>query len=157
MIPFKNKNTGFSFIEMMIALTLLAVFGTSIFLVQANITSKVFKTHTALQPSYDMNYLLYQLNNKILQATIRKEDVNALSVSVEHKNPQETITLTLHPIAEKSELYKPFSKHIRAVHITQKTNDSTKVIHTFAYIPTIKNDDKNKNNTDTNQPAAKGQ
>ncbi len=137
MIPFKNLKPGFSFIEIMVALTLLGIFGSSLFLVQSNIFSKVSKTHQALFFNQDSVYDIFQLKNKIHQAVLQKQSVNTLTIQEDKKNPDRKIHIKLLNISDQSEV-KDFSKHVRIVQ-SSATYDGTRTLNwfSFMYIPEL--------------------
>lgn len=146
MIPFKNLNTGFSFIEIMVALTLLGIFGSSLFLVQSNIFLKVSKTHQKLFFNQDFSYDMFQLKNKIQQAVLNKKSIDGITVQEHKKNPDRTINLKLLTISEQSELAS-FAKHVRIVKSTA-TYDQTKNINWFnlVYIPELTEEEPKEKN-----------
>ena len=137
MRPFKNLKSGFSFVEIMIALTLLGIFGSSLFLVQSNIFSKIFKTHQSLFFNQDIMYDSVQLKNKIHQAILKKESIDNLTIQENRKNPERKISLKLIPISKESEL-APFSKNLRLIQ-SSATYDDQRVIEwfNFVYIPKL--------------------
>jgi len=157
MIHFKNLKNGSSFIEMMVALTLLATFGTSIFLVQSNIFTKIFKTHQKANINQDVLQELIKLKTKIQQTVLQKKEVDGISLHEDKKNPARKIDLTLQKIPENSVLSKTFGKNIRIIKntITYENNYATSWF-TFAYIPVIQKEPKEqaKNNA-TNAEGAK--
>lgn len=154
MIPFKNLNHGFSFIEMMVALTLLAIFGSSIFLVQTDIFSKIFKTHQVSNVNQDVLQELIQLKNKIQQNIIQKKEIDNLAIHETKQNPERKIDLVLQKIPESSLLYSTFSKNIRIVKSTiTYVNNHSVTWYTFMYIPTIQKKEAKANQDEAKQPA----
>lgn len=137
MIRFKNLKSGFSFVEIMIALALLGIFGSSLFLVQSNIFSKVFKTHQALFFYQDNVYNMVQLKNKIQQAILQKKSIEGITIEEDKKNPNRKINLTLAKISDQSEL-KSFSKNVRIVKnsITYDDNRTIQLCN-LIYIPKV--------------------
>jgi prepilin-type N-terminal cleavage/methylation domain-containing protein len=137
MIPFKNLKPGFSFVEIMVALTLLGIFGSSLFLVQSNIFSRVSKTHQALFFNQDIMYDLFQLKNKIHQAVLEKKSVDAITIQEDKKYPDRKINIKLLKISDQSEL-KDFSKHVRIVQ-SSATYDAKRTLNwfSFMYIPEL--------------------
>lgn len=137
MIPFKNLKYGFSFIEIMIALALLGIFGSSIFLVQNNIFSKIFKTHQSLFFNQDIIYDSIQLKNKIHLAVLEKQSVDSITIQESRKNPDRKMTIKLLPISSDSEL-KSFSKNLRIVQSSATYNDQRTIQwFNFIYIPKL--------------------
>jgi prepilin-type N-terminal cleavage/methylation domain-containing protein len=153
MISFKNLKSGFSFIEMMVALTLLAIFGSSIFLVQSDIFSKIFKTHQAADTNQDVIQELIKLKTKIEQTVLQKKEIDAIALHETKKNPNRKIDLTLKNIPENSTLYKTFGKDIKIVQSSITYENNYKVTwHTFTYIPKIVEKPKEQPKADTQTP-----
>lgn len=151
---------GFSFVEMMIALTLLSIFGTSLFVTQTNILSRILTTHQLVIQSNDVDQALQQFHMQLYQAILDKKDPNTITTTIQHKNPDRTITLKLQPVAEQSSLHKNFSKQIRFIHITTSLQDNKKIDwYTLFYVPQINPQPEKKtpkeNSTET--PVRSGQ
>ncbi len=144
MIPFKNLKSGFSFIEIMVALTLLGIFGSSLFLVQSNMLLKVSKTHFNLSFMQDAAYDIFQLKNKIQQAVLLKNSVDSITIHEDKKNPHRKINLKLFKISDQSEL-KDFSKNVRIVQ-NSVTYDNNRIMNWFSlvYIPELIEESKAK-------------
>lgn len=135
MMHSKHLKTGFSFVEIMIALGLLGIFGSSLFLVQSNMFSKVFKTHQSLFFNQDIIYDLTQLKNKVHQAILQKESVDSITIQENKKNPDRKVSLKLVKISDQSEL-KDFSKNVRIVESSAiYDNNRTIKWFSFMYIP----------------------
>lgn len=138
MMRFKNLKEGSSFIEMMVALTLLAIFGTSIFMVQSTIFTKIFRTHQTAQINQDVTQELIKLKTKIQQTVLQKKEVDTISSQETKKNPGRKIDLTLQKIPESSALFKTFEKNIRIVQNSITYENNNKITwFTFTYIPAI--------------------
>ena len=141
---FKNLNSGFSFIEIMAALTLLSIFGTSIFLVQNSIFSKAYKTHQLLLFSQNFSYNLLELKNKIDKAILNKESIDTIKIHTDKKNPDRTVDIKTLAISNESELNK-FSKNLRIVqNSTTFDNQSTITWFNLIYIPQKLDNEKTK-------------
>jgi len=132
-----SQTNGFSFIEMMIALTLLAVFGTSLFLVQTNILSKILTTHRLVAQSNDIDQELQQFQMQLHQAILQKKAPETATLSITKQNPDRTISIKLNPIAEKSSLHKIFAKQVRMTQITIKQDQYQTTWYSLLYIPAI--------------------
>ncbi len=151
MIHFKNLKQGSSFIEMMVALTLLAIFGSSIFLVQSNIFTKIFKTHQTALINQDVTQELITLKTKIQQTVLQKKEVDVIALHEVKKNPERKIDLTLQKIPASSSLFKTFEKNIRIVQNTITYENNRKATwFTFTYIPVIQKQAKNDTAISTN-------
>lgn len=144
MIPFKNLRHGFSFIEIMVALTLLSIFGSSLFLVQNNIFSKVSKVHKALFFNQDVIYDIFQLKNKVYQAVLEKKSADAITIHEDKKNPERKINIKLLKISDQSEL-KDFLKYVRIVQ-SSATYDTKETLNwfSFMYIPELREEEKSE-------------
>jgi prepilin-type N-terminal cleavage/methylation domain-containing protein len=70
MMHLKNRNPGFSFIEVMIALTLLAIFGSSLFFTQTSLFAKLIKTHTTFINMLETDQQLLKFNQQVQQALL---------------------------------------------------------------------------------------
>ncbi|MBI2344802.1 prepilin-type N-terminal cleavage/methylation domain-containing protein [Candidatus Dependentiae bacterium] len=152
MIPFKNLKAGFSFIEIIVALTLFAIFGSSLFLVQSNIFSKVLKTHQILFFNQDNIYHIMQLKNKIHHAVAEKQSVDTIKIKENKKNPDRSIDLKLINISDQSEL-KNFSSNVRIVESSVTYHDNRTIKwFSFVYIPEIAQD---KQKEESKTPQAK--
>lgn len=112
MIHFKNNQAGFSFIEMMAALAIFAIVSTSIFLVHNNIFLHMIKTHQRVQLSANMQYALFELQQKIKQTLSQKKPAGQEQVTIESKIRPIITTSTLQKIKETSALYKNFYKNV---------------------------------------------
>jgi len=148
MIHFKNLKSGFSFIEIMVALALLGIFGSSLFLVQSNMFSKVLKTHQSLFFNQDIMYDFVQLKNKVHQAVLQKQSVDTITIQENKKNPDRKVTLKLIKISDQSEL-KDFAKNVRIVE-SSCIYDNNRTIESFnfLYIPeTVEKTEKETKNS----------
>jgi prepilin-type N-terminal cleavage/methylation domain-containing protein len=134
---FKNSHTGFSFIEMMVALTLLATFGTSLFLVQTNIFAKILSTHRMVIQSNDIDQELVQFQIKVQQAIIQKKSPEKITINIKKQHPDRTISIKMKEIAQGSSLHKIFAKYVRIVQITIVQDQYQNDWYSFMYIPPI--------------------
>lgn len=131
------NRSGFTFIEMMIALTLLATFGTSLFLVQTNILSKVFNTHRLFTYSNDILQQQFDLHMKLQQAVLQKKSIDTIKIEAKKKNPERTVTVTMKQIPEQSSLHKSFGKQVRFVQTTITHEQYKDTWYSFEYIPEL--------------------
>lgn len=135
MIHSSHNNSGFTFIEMMIALTMLATFGTSLFMVQSNILSKVWSTHRQITYSNDIEQAEFDLLMKVQQAVLQKKSPDNIVVEAKKKNPERSITVIMKPITEQSTLRKAFGKPVRFIQTTIAHDQYKDVWYSFIYIP----------------------
>ena len=141
---FKNRSIGFSFIETMIAITLLSIFGSSIFLVQTNLFSKILKTHLLVQDSFDIDHEILNFHLKIQQALLKKESPESVKYETTKTYPDRKITFTCKPIDQKSSLYKNFSNNVYIIQATIFHSQTTTKWHSFFY---ASNNSKNQETT----------
>lgn len=134
MSHFKNHN-GFSFIEMMVALTLLSIFGTSLFLVQTNIFSKVSKTHQSITNMFELDKHIFKFNQEIQTALQQKKSVDKLTFHHKDKKTDTVINIKIKAMDQNSKLFKEFGKNIRLVQASISHGKQTEVWSNFIYIP----------------------
>lgn len=157
MMNLANKQLGFSFIEITIALTLLSIFGTSLFVSQSTVLTKLIRTHLQVVQSGDGALALQQLHLKMAQAALKKEDSTSVKVSLTLQNPEREIAAQLQPISEKSSLYKTFAKKVRLVKITSTLNGKQHHVYALQHIPQLNpKASKKDDNSVTPQNAPKG-
>ena len=120
---------------MMIALTLLSTFGTSLFLVQSTIFSKLSKTHQALTNMLELDKQLLKFNQDIQFAIQQKKSIDSVSLHHEQKNPDLTVDIKLKQIDPNSKLFKDFGKHVRIVQASITQDKNSDVWWDFVYAP----------------------
>lgn len=161
MIPFKNHNNvhnnalpGFSFIEVMVAITLLAIFGSSLFLVQTSLLSKLTKTHSAVINVLELDKQTTEWNLKVQQAFQDKKTAETIKLHEQHTNPDYTIDITCNPIHKDSILFEDFSEKLFVVQTTMKHDKNQDSSWTFLYFPPHdeKNEPKQPQETPKGQP-----
>lgn len=143
MIHSRNNVQGFTFIEVMIAITLLATFGTSLFMVQSNILSKIFNTHRQIIYNNDMQLEEMNFMMKVQRAILQKKSPDNVTIETKKKNPDRTIALNMKPIAEQSSLYKTFGKQVQLVQTTIAHDQYNDSWYSFIYIPELKEKQSN--------------
>lgn len=124
MIHFKSHNAGFSFIEMMIALALLSIFGTSLFLVQTNILSKLSKTHTAVTNMFALDEQQIKFHQDIQFALLQKKPFDNIVLHHKNQNHDYTVDIKLKKIDQQSKLFKNFATNIRIMQATVSQDSS---------------------------------
>ncbi len=142
MIHFKNHK-GFSFIEMMIALTLLAIFGSSLFMMQSNLLTRLFKTHVHVINLFEMDKQILQFNQKLQDDLAEKKSLDAINLHKKNQNPEYVLDAKVKAINQNSALFKNFDKKIGIIQTTIQQDRRSSTWHTFAYIvPPEKKDSK---------------
>ena len=135
MIIFKNHNAGFAFLEIMIAITLLAIFGTSLFMTQANIFKNISRTHRKvmdciLRPTIWPDFII-----KKIEAQKEKKDLNLITIDKEIKAFATTLQLKIKKIPEKSVLYQDFGDYLQVVDQTIMKDDKKNHMISFLFNP----------------------
>ena len=140
MIPF-NNHKGFSFIEMMIALTLLAIFGSSLFMVQSQLLKSLVKTHINVISLFEMDKQMLQFNQKLQNELAEKKSIETINLHKENQKPAYKFDAQIKPINKNSALFKKFDKKIGIIQTTIEQDSKKSTWHTFAFImPPEKND-----------------
>lgn len=140
---------GFLFIEMMVALTLLATFGSSLFVVQTNVLQKLFKTHTTITKMFELDKQLLQFTQDMQFALSQKKTIDSIKLHHENKSPAYVVDINMKNIAQTSKLFKNFGKDIALVQATIKEDNRSDSWWHFAYIKTADTKD------DTQKSSAK--
>lgn len=133
MIHLKNHKPGFSFIEVMVALTLLAIFGTSIFLTQTSLFSKLLKTHTTFNNMLETDQQLLKFNQQIQQALIEKKSIENITLHHENKNSGYITDIKIKSLQPNSQLFKNFEKKIGLVQATITQDNKSETWWSFIY------------------------
>lgn len=128
---------GFTFIEVMVAIMLLATFGISLFTVQTNILSKILMTHRQLVYSNDIQKEEFDYLMKLQQAILQKKSPDQVTIQTTKNNPARTVTVTMKPIAEESSLYKTFSKQVRILETKIAHDKYQDTWYSLVYIPEL--------------------
>ena len=135
MMHFKNHNPGFAAVEVMISILLLATFGTSLFMTQAQIFAKVAHTHRKVMSTILSATIFQEFAEKISNAKKQKKPFDEIAIHKEIKYPDATINLIVKKIPEKSELFKDFSECLQLVDQTITINDKQNRMVTFLFAP----------------------
>lgn len=133
--PLSSSTPGFSFIEVMIAITLLAIFGSSLFLVQTSLLSKLTQTHTAVINALERDKQMAQWNLKVQQTFLDKKTAETIKFQEEHKNPDYTVEIKCNPIHKDSVLASDFSEKLFIVQAIIKDGKKQDSSWTFLYFP----------------------
>lgn len=140
MIRFKSLKPGFSFLEVMIAIVLLAIFGTSLFQIQAYIFSNTSKSHHKTVALLELDKVVPDFALKCFNSLKEKKSISKLSLQKELQNTNATIAITTKPIDEKSSLFKDFSNAAKVINKTIIIDDKKEQAISFAFIPPTQKD-----------------
>lgn len=145
MTPFKNHKNGFAFIEIMIAILLLAIFGTNLFMTQAKIFSNVWRTHDKVINTIESNLILPEFITKKIDAKKERKPFDTINIQKEIKNPPSKIQLVLKKINEKSEIFKDFENDVHLITQTIIRNDKKSQIISFLFTPPVEQKEQSSN------------
>lgn len=126
---------GFSFIEVMIALTLLSTFGTSLFMVQSNIFQKIAITHASAANIMTIEKELIDFRLLVDQEIAQNKSAKDVKLHVKKNNPDRTIDISLKPFSEKSALFKDFKECVYATHVTITSGTKKETMIYFMFLP----------------------
>ena len=135
---------GFLFIEMMVALTLLATFGSSLFLVQTNVLEKLFKTHTTITKMFELDKQWLQFTQNMQFALSQKKPIESIQLHHTNKNPDYVVDIKMKNIAQSSKLFKNFGKYAALVQASITQDNRSDTWWSFAYIKTPDKKDKDE-------------
>lgn len=137
MIHFKHHKSGFSVIEVMFALVLLSIAGTSLFMMQSTIFNQTSKSHNKVIGQLYINQLYEELLLKVFQKQQQKQSPKNISLKKTVKQPMLETTLTLKNIPEKSSLFKPFAEHVQIIQqvITSENKEYNSI--RFIFFPDV--------------------
>ncbi|OGB86310.1 hypothetical protein A3J41_01820 [candidate division TM6 bacterium RIFCSPHIGHO2_12_FULL_38_8] len=144
MTPLKNHNFGFSFIEIMAALALLSIFGTSLFLTQSSLFSKLLKTHTTINNLLETDKQLLKFNQQIQEALQQKKPIENIKLHFENKNPAYTTDIAVKPLQPSSKLFKKFENKVSFVQATIVQENKPETWWSFIYTATPKEEAQEK-------------
>lgn len=145
MTPLKNhKKNGFSFIEIMVAMTLLAIFGTSLFLTQTNLFQKLLKTHTTVINLFETDQQLLKFHQQVQQALQQKKSPESVTVHHENQNPSYVTDIKVKRFSNNSKLFKDFEKTVGLVQATIKQDSKSEDWWSFMYIVAPQEDETKK-------------
>ncbi len=135
----KAKNNlmlpGFTFIEIMIALMLLATFGTSLFMMQATIFQKVSKPHSTVASLLELDQEMINLKMQIVQAFKDQKELTSIKIHTQKHDPERSIDIVIKPIKETSALFKKFGKNVSVVQATTTREKQKNEWFTFLFTP----------------------
>lgn len=142
MMLFNNHNNaprstlpGFSFIEVMIAITLLAIFGSSLFLVQTSLLSRLTKTHTQVINTLELDKQMAEWNLQVQQAFQDKKTADIIKLHHEHTNPYYTVDIKCNHMSKDSALFEDFHEKLFIVQATLKHDNKQDSSWTILYFP----------------------
>lgn len=152
MMHLKNHK-GFLFVEMMIALTLLSIFGSSLFLVQTNLLEKLLKTHTTITKMFELDKQLLQFTQDMQFALSQKKNIDSIRLHHENKSPEYMVDIKIKNITPSSKLFKNFGKNVALIQASIAQDNRSDTWWNFAYIKTPdKKDDAKQPSTAKTAP-----
>lgn len=134
MIPLQSRS-GFTFIEIIIAIALLTIVGSSLFMMQSTIFQKLEKSHHAVSNLFEIDKEMINLNLALAQALQEKKGIKDVKIHKEKHNPDITIDVVIKSIQESSQLHQKFSKNVFMVQSTVKKDQQQNQWFSFLYIP----------------------
>lgn len=137
MMHFKNHNSGFAFIEIMVAIALLAVFGTSLFMTQGQLFANVAKTHRKVIETMLTSITSPDFLCKLVNAKKEKKSADTITVDKKIEYPAAHIHLEVKKIPQKSPLFEPFKDCLQLIEQTMFLDDKKSRIVTFLFNPPI--------------------
>lgn len=132
---FKNLNPGFTIIESMFALTLLTIFGTSLFMLQTNILFKTTLAHYKVIRTLNLHKLKRTFDTQIFKKTQNNESIDNVHVEMKLKAPDTELSIKTKKIPEQSKLHKKFEKNLYIVHHTAKIDNKKDDFITLLFAP----------------------
>ena len=94
MMPIKFHKNGFMYVEVMFALALLGIFGSTLFISQTFLLKKLFRSHVSIQAHIKMDTLISEYKIKIKQAELAEQSINVEAISKEYNNPEMKIIVS---------------------------------------------------------------
>ncbi len=129
----------------MIAITLLAIFGTSIFLTQASLLAKLQKTHTTIINLLETDQQLLKFHQQIQQTLQQKKSPESVMLHHENKNPSYLSDIKVKRFSNNSKFFKNFEKTDGLVQASITQDNKTENWWSFIYIAAPKEDEKKEN------------
>lgn len=146
----KNHKPGFSFIENMVAITLLAIFGTSLFLTQTSLFDKLLKTHTTIINLLETDQQLLKFHQQIQEALQQKKSPESVTLHHENKNPHYVTDIHVKRFSNNSKFFKNFEKTVGLVQATITQDNKSEQWWSFMYLVAPK-----KGTSESNAKSAK--
>lgn len=135
MIRFKNHNSGFAFIEIMIAIALLAVFGTNLFMTQGQLFANVARTHYTVIKTLLTSIIAPDFLLKLADTKKAKKPTDTIIIDKDIQYPSAHCHLEIKKIPEKSALFEDFHNYLQLVEQTVIYNDKKSRFVTFLFNP----------------------
>ena len=94
MMRFNIHKKGFMLAEVMISISLLAIFGSTLFVSQTALFTRVLRTRVENKAILYMDTLMLEYKMKMKQAELAGESIQVESISREYTNPDMTVTVS---------------------------------------------------------------
>lgn len=137
MTPFNNHKPGFSFIEIMIAIMLLAIFGSSLFITQTKMLSTVSKTHSKIINTLQWAAMIPDFIIEKVNAEKQKKPFETISVNKKILYPEMTAQVSVSKIPENSDLFKKIGNYLVFANFTITRDDNTNHMINFLFNPPV--------------------
>ncbi|HSW75504.1 MAG TPA: prepilin-type N-terminal cleavage/methylation domain-containing protein [Candidatus Saccharimonadales bacterium] len=130
-----TTRNGFTFIEIIVALALLSIMGTSLFLMQSTIFQKLTKSHNIVSNLLEIDKEMIDFKLALAQALQDKKSMAEVTIHQVKHNPDMKIDVVVKPIQESSKLYKQFSKNVFMIQATITKDQQQNQWVSFLYVP----------------------
>lgn len=138
----KHNQSGTIFIEIMFALVLLSIFGTSLFMIQSLVFSKTFNAHSKVLSLQQINSLAVEFHLEQAKQKAGKEATPEIMSQQKVKAPLENITIQVKDIPEDSVLHKSFAEYIKIIQQTATFDDKQETYISFEFMPPVHEEKK---------------
>ncbi len=151
---FLQSHGGFTFIEIIVALALLSIMGTSLFLMQSTIFQKLTKSHNVVSNLLQIEKEMIDFKLALAQALQEKKSMAEVTIHQEKHNPDMKVDVVVKPIQESSKLYKQFSKNVFMIKAAITKDQQQNQWVSFLYVPP-KPEEKEEKTPSAKTPTAK--
>lgn len=94
MTPSKFHRKGFSYIEVMFALALLGIFGSTLFVAQSGLFKKIYRSHVELCAQEKIDLLVSEYKMQIKQAELAEQSLVVPEISKTYDNPEMSVSVS---------------------------------------------------------------
>lgn len=135
---------GFSFIEMMMAIALLSIVGTSLFLVQSGLFTRLQKAHESVSHMLLLQKTMTEFHETVAQVLKNKQNLFAVKLNKENKNPDFSIAVTIKQPKGSIKVLDKATENIGVINATITDHKKTDIWYSFVH---IKKEDESKKQT----------
>lgn len=144
---FKNHNPGFIFIEIIVAIALLAVFGTNLFISQAQIFSNINKTHRKVLDVMLSSSIIPDFIKQLSDTKKEQKPIDSIVINKDIQSAQ--IHIEIKKIMDKSELFENFENYIQIVEQTIIYDNKKNKMISFLFTPPQTKENNSPKQTNT--------